>query len=162
MKILIVSDTHRKMVNLEQVIEMEKPIDMLIHCGDMELPDERLRSLVKCPVAVVSGNNDYFYDYAKELIVPVGPYKAFVAHGHNYGVTLSPEYIAKEGRARGVDFVFFGHTHVPYCEKKHDVQLINPGSISYPRQQGRVPTYAVLKLDGEDYNCEIKEFETSF
>ena len=36
MKILIVSDTHRKDKNLERVIEREKPLDMFIHLGDAE------------------------------------------------------------------------------------------------------------------------------
>ena len=36
MKILIVSDTHRKDGNLYDVIEKEKPFDMLIHLGDAE------------------------------------------------------------------------------------------------------------------------------
>ena len=36
MKILIVSDTHRKDGNLYDVIEKEKPLDMLIHLGDAE------------------------------------------------------------------------------------------------------------------------------
>ena len=34
MKILIVCDTHRKDGNLYDVIEKEKPLDMLIHLGD--------------------------------------------------------------------------------------------------------------------------------
>ena len=36
MKILIVSDTHRRDENLKFVIEEEKPFDMLIHLGDVE------------------------------------------------------------------------------------------------------------------------------
>ena len=36
MKILIVSDTHRKDGNLQWVMEKEKPFDMLIHLGDAE------------------------------------------------------------------------------------------------------------------------------
>lgn len=36
MKILIVSDTHGRLENLERVIEMTKPIDALIHLGDVE------------------------------------------------------------------------------------------------------------------------------
>ena len=31
MKVLIVSDTHRRDENLERVLEKEKPIDCLIH-----------------------------------------------------------------------------------------------------------------------------------
>ena len=36
MKILIVSDTHRKDENLKQVIARSGPLDMLIHLGDAE------------------------------------------------------------------------------------------------------------------------------
>ena len=36
MKILIVSDTHRRDENLKLVIEQQTPIDMLIHLGDAE------------------------------------------------------------------------------------------------------------------------------
>ena len=36
MKILIVSDTHRKDDNLKRVIEEQLPLDMLIHLGDAE------------------------------------------------------------------------------------------------------------------------------
>ena len=36
MRVLIVSDTHKSHSNLERAIEAEKPIDMLIHLGDVE------------------------------------------------------------------------------------------------------------------------------
>ena len=36
MKILIVSDTHRKDDHLKQVIKEQAPFDMLIHLGDIE------------------------------------------------------------------------------------------------------------------------------
>ena len=35
MKILIVSDTHKSHKNLDKVLEIVKPIDMLIHLGDV-------------------------------------------------------------------------------------------------------------------------------
>ena len=36
MKILIVSDTHGRLENLDRVIEITKPIDALIHLGYVE------------------------------------------------------------------------------------------------------------------------------
>ena len=36
MKILIISDTHRKHENLLKVLEQECPVDLLIHLGDAE------------------------------------------------------------------------------------------------------------------------------
>ena len=41
MKILIVSDTHRKDDNLRKVITENKPIDMLIHLGDAEGSEDK-------------------------------------------------------------------------------------------------------------------------
>ena len=45
MKILIVSDTHGRLENLERVIEMTKPIDALIHLGDVEGQEDSVCSL---------------------------------------------------------------------------------------------------------------------
>ena len=36
MKILVVSDTHRRLDNLQIVLERVQPVDMLIHLGDAE------------------------------------------------------------------------------------------------------------------------------
>ena len=36
MKVLIVSDTHGRDENLEQVVMNEAPFDMFVHCGDVE------------------------------------------------------------------------------------------------------------------------------
>ena len=44
MKILIVSDTHRKDENLKWVIRKTKPFDMLIHLGDAEGKSESERT----------------------------------------------------------------------------------------------------------------------
>ena len=54
MKILIVSDTHGRLENLERVIEMTKPIDALIHLGDVEGQEDYIRRLVPCAAYMVS------------------------------------------------------------------------------------------------------------
>ena len=57
------------------------------------------------------------------------------------------------------DVVMFGHTHVPYLEKTDDLILLNPGSISKPRQDNKIPTYTVMEIreDGKiDFRmCEM-------
>ena len=59
MRILVISDSHGRNDDVAGVIEQVGPIDMLIHCGDVERGDDYIRSLVDCPVHMVSGNNDY-------------------------------------------------------------------------------------------------------
>jgi len=160
MKILVVSDTHRKMDNLYKVVEKEKPLDMIIHCGDIEESADYLRGMVNCPVCVVAGNNDFFHRYDKELVIPLcDGFKGLVTHGNQYYISMGVEMLANEARARGVDFAFFGHTHRPYCNIVNGVQMINPGSLSYPRQDNRLPSYAILNIDNGAYKCDIHYFE---
>lgn len=59
-----------------------------------------------------------------------------------------------EGRARNADIVMFGHTHRPYLERGRDITVLNPGSLSFPRQEGRKGSYMIMELqeDGQlDY-----------
>ena len=53
-------------------------------------------------------------------------------------MSLDSEYIREEGAARKVDIVMFGHTHKPYFEQKDGITVLNPGSLAYPRQEGRI------------------------
>lgn len=46
----------------------------------------------------------------------IDDYRAFITHGHNYGVSLGLEGIYAEALSRGVDIVLFGHTHRPVAE----------------------------------------------
>ncbi len=43
MKILIVSDTHGRDTALKHLLEQVKPIDMLVHCGDVEGSEDYIR-----------------------------------------------------------------------------------------------------------------------
>lgn len=153
MKILIVSDTHRRDGNLRTVIEKVAPFDMMIHLGDTEGSEEYFREWVKndnCVIHVVRGNNDFFSFSDKEKEISIGKYRAFLTHGHMYGVSLGTEGIKDEARSRKVNIAMFGHTHKPcleYCED--GLVVLNPGSLSYPRQDGRKPSYMIMELDRE-------------
>ena len=57
MKVLIVSDTHRKNDNYFKVLDIHKP-DLVIHCGDVEGSEYALSEAAECPVQIVLGNND--------------------------------------------------------------------------------------------------------
>lgn len=151
MKILIVSDTHRKNENYFKVIQMMGPLDMIIHCGDAEGSEYALTQAADCPVQIVLGNNDFFSSLPRELLFNVGKYKLWVTHGHNYYVSMGNEMIKREARARGVDIVIYGHTHRPVIDtSEKDVIAVNPGSLSYPRQDGHKPSYVIMEVDRFD------------
>ena len=147
MKILIVSDTHRKTEYLEMVLEREKPLDLLIHLGDIEGDEEYIQVIAECPIEAVAGNNDFFSDLPGECVIQIGKYKVLLTHGHYYYVNAGIRHIKKEAIARQIDIAMFGHTHRPMLEQDGGVTVLNPGSISYPRQEGRCPSYIVMELD---------------
>ena len=86
MRILVISDSHGRNDDVAGVIEQVGPIDMLIHCGDVERGDDYICSLVDCPVHMVSGNNDYNLDLPAQDIFNIGDYKVLVVHGHTFYV----------------------------------------------------------------------------
>lgn len=157
MKILVVSDTHRKDENLRFVIERQKPIDMLIHLGDAEGSEMFIPDWVGpgCRMEMVLGNNDFFSMLDREREIVLGRHRVLLTHGHYYGVSIGPERLADEARSRGCDVAMFGHTHKPYQNVLGGVLLLNPGSLSYPRQEGRLPSYMILYVDGNgELSCK--------
>lgn len=71
----------------------------------------------------------------------------YATHGHIYNQDNLPPL--KEG-----DILIHGHTHVLKAEQREGYLLLNPGSVSIPKE-GNPPTYAVLK----DGLFTIKDFD---
>lgn len=149
MRILIVSDTHRQNNNYLKVLERVKPVDMVIHCGDVEGSEYTISKSAGCPVEMVAGNNDYFTDLPREKEFQIGNYHVWLTHGHNYYVAMENAILKEEARSRGADIVMYGHTHKPSLTREEDLITLNPGSVAYPRQQGRRPSYMVMELEPE-------------
>lgn len=149
MKILIVSDTHRKHENLTTVLDQVRPLDLMVHLGDAEGEEECIAAMAGCPLEIVAGNNDFFSDLLREKEIWIGKYRVLLTHGHYYYVNTGIANIQKEAAARRFDIVMFGHTHRPLVDRSRDIITLNPGSISYPRQEGRRPSYILMETDGE-------------
>lgn len=150
MKILVVSDTHRENRNFLKALEIEGPVDALIHCGDVEGSEYLYESSIDGPVYIVSGNNDFFSDLDSEIEFEICGYKALLVHGHQYRVSVGDEMLRSEAMERGVDLLFYGHIHRPVVDYDGRMYVINPGSLTYPRQEGHLPSYVVINIDDKD------------
>lgn len=148
MKILIVSDTHGRHGNLDEILEREGNIDMLLHLGDVERDEHYIEAIAEYPVHMVAGNNDFFSYLPAEKEIRIGKYRVFMTHGHAYGVSRGTSALRQAAKTRGVDIVMFGHTHRPYLDLEGKLKVINPGSLSYPRQEGRRASYIIMETDG--------------
>ena len=147
MRILVISDSHGRNDDIEGVLKQVGDIDMMIHCGDVERGDSYIREIAGCPVVMVAGNNDYYLDLPGEEEIRLGDYKVLVTHGHNYYVNSGVDYLREHALEFGYDVVMYGHTHKPSLHEEDGVTILNPGSISYPRQSGRQKTYMIMEID---------------
>ena len=152
MRVLIVSDTHGRLDHFEEILENEDPFDLCVHCGDFEGQEDIIYEMTgpECACVMVPGNNDYLSNLPREKTIKIGKLTAWITHGHNYYVSMDPAIIGEEAQSRYVDIVMFGHTHKPLIQFMGGVLLINPGSLTYPRQEGRRPSYVVLEIDGRE------------
>ena len=91
----------------------------------------------------------FFSRLPREEEFDIGKYHVFITHGHYYYVSMDVDTIIEEARSRNADIVMFGHTHKPYFSQKDGLTVLNPGSLSYPRQDGRKPSYMVMEIDEE-------------
>lgn len=147
MKILIVSDTHKHNENMFQILEDIGQLDMVIHCGDAEGAEHIIREKINCPLYIVSGNNDFFSELDNEIVFNIEEKNILLTHGHYYYVSMGMDRLVEEAKSRDIDIVIYGHTHRPHIENIDGVTVLNPGSISYPRQNDKVPTYILMETD---------------
>jgi putative phosphoesterase len=158
MKILVISDTHGQEQNLKKVLEREGMPDHVIHLGDSEDSGIRMRRTLTCPLHIVAGNCDFFSDLPRVTVVELDGHRILLTHGHYHYVSVGTRDLVEEAKANDCDIVMYGHTHRPFLDQSDpELTVLNPGSLSFPRQEGRRPSYAVMetRADGT-VNYQIK------
>ena len=147
MKIAVLSDTHNLI--RPEVLDRLRGCGAILHGGDISRQDilDRLEELA--PVHAVRGNNDG--EWAARL-----PLRAeFELAGLRFCMAHKKKDLPADLSA--CDIAVCGHTHKPAIYRRNGVLAVNPGSLSYPRQNGRRPSYAVLTMQqGGDCVPEIR------
>lgn len=154
LRILIMSDSHGRNENVELAIEQVREeigeFQMLIHLGDVGDARE-IESLAGVPCYIVRGNTDYDAKLLNANVIEAGGHRIFATHGHLYQVDMRLDLLRFAALENDCDIAMYGHTHVPYLEEDpDDVTILNPGSISKPRQSDHRYTYMVMEIDDED------------
>ena len=143
MKILVLSDSHGKVGNMERAVEAEAP-RLILHLGDCCRDGERLHDLFsQIPFHQVPGNCDFRPAEPAEQLLFLEDKRVLMCHGHTYGVKqslLTAGYTAEE---QNLALFLFGHTHKPLVDMRGKTLFLNPGSIGDPRR----PTYGVVTLE---------------
>lgn len=143
----IVSDSHGRFRPLEQMVEQAPDVAAWIHCGDYSDDGDDLAVYTGVPVYTVRGNNDIMSAAPDCRKVTIGGLTIVAVHGHQWYGTERLAKLRQLARDNDAGLVLFGHTHRRFCEHGDDAVIVNPGSISLPRD-GRVGTYAVCAIAG--------------
>lgn len=168
MKFLIASDIHGSAYCCQKLVDAfySEKADRLILLGDIlyhgprnDLPQNYAPKEVTAmlnPLAdriiCVRGNCDGEVDdmvldfpvlaeYAIISDTSLGSNIIFATHGHHYNASNLPKL--KTG-----DILLHGHTHIPTFEKVEEVFVVNPGSVSIPKENSE-HSYMIFE------NCEF-------
>ncbi|MCT4685866.1 metallophosphoesterase family protein [Vallitalea sp.] len=159
MKILVISDTHGNLRNAIEVIKYTGDINRIIHLGDYERDVEELEIISNVPIDFVPGNCDFSSYAPSEKILNFYDLKILITHGHYYNVKWEYNTILKAAKQKKVDIVLFGHTHVSLVENIDNITIINPGSISLPRD-GKGCSFCILEIEENGkFHITIKKLE---
>ena len=154
MKAAVFSDTHGNTALMVEAVRRLRP-DLIIHLGDYERDTEIIkREFPEIPLYSVCGNCDMAALSPVTDIVPLGPVKTLICHGHSYSVEYGIDrrvYAAQEQRAK---LALFGHTHSAYNGEVGGVKVVNPGTAG----KGRELTFAYIEVfDNGGIISEIRE-----
>lgn len=150
MRVLIVSDTHGRDKNLFKVLEIEKNLDFMVHLGDIGRLADYIEEVTELACFAVRGNNDFGSSLPGESIIMLGKHRTFITHGHQFNIYASTSELRRYAQGLDCDIVMYGHTHVPEISDINGITVVNPGSISYPRQQDGRPSYIIAAIDKAD------------
>jgi len=143
MTILVLSDSHGCISNMELAVEKTAP-DMIFHLGDCWTDAEALRELYPhIPLHQVPGNCDFRPLEAAEEVLCIRGCRMLLCHGHTYGVKQTLLRAGYRAQEADLDLFLFGHTHVPLVDKQGKTWFVNPGSIG----RGARPTYATIQVE---------------
>jgi putative phosphoesterase len=171
MKLLVISDIHGSLYYAKKALEafLDEKADYIIILGDElyhgprnPLPKEynpketaQLLNGFSDRIIAVRGNCDGEVDEMVLNFPIMATYsnilcdgrRLFLTHGHVYNEDNLPEL--------GCGDVFlYGHTHIPRAERLGNIYIINPGSISMPKENNP-NTYGIL----ENNIFTLKDFE---
>lgn len=130
MRILVVSDMHRRKSNFEKVLERHSDIDEIFFLGDGVDDAEEISSFFKGKrFTLISGNCDFLSKYPSTVMCELCGVKILATHGHTYSVKSGTQNLLNAALENGVRLAIYGHTHIQKAEYIKGVHIICPGAL---------------------------------
>lgn len=146
MRILVISDSHGDIEAIKRAIYLAGSFDRIFHLGDNYKDSIKLEEMTGIAVDSVAGNCDFIDAPTKSVVVLRGK-RFFLTHGHNYGVGFSLTRLKLAAQEAEADAALFGHTHRALLDYSENLMILNPGSVSRPRD--KKASFAVIEISSE-------------
>ncbi len=157
MKILVLSDTHSNIKGIISVLKKHEDINEIFFLGDCVSDIECVKEQFGHKnFHVVFGNCDISRNYKSADIFTINHIRIFFTHGHKYGVKYTLENIKATARENNCTLALFGHTHCSLSVYEDGLYIVNPGSISLPRDN--YPSYAIIDITDKGIMPNIIRF----
>ncbi|MDD2401819.1 MAG: metallophosphoesterase [Clostridia bacterium] len=159
MKVGIIGDTHGSKKSLNEIIAAFSDVKLFLHTGDHWQDGYYLEQKTGIPVYTVKGNCDNG-EMSTEIVFTLKDKKFFLTHGHLYGVKYGLKALEERAMELHVDYCIYGHTHRTFMEKVNDVWFLNPGSITWNREE---QNYAgiLLEYNHKNFSCCFLDVDIS-
>lgn len=159
MVIAIISDIHDNRVNLTKCLNwcQNKGIKKIISCGDTtNLLTIKNLAKFNGEIFMVKGNGEL---YEEKQLLKYSNIKYYGASGLieldglKIGLVHEPTKINTFFKSTDIapDYIFYGHTHKPWVEKREATSVINPGNLAGVWYQATFAT-----LDTKTKKLELK------
>ena len=171
MKLMFLSDIHGSLHYMKKAIEIyeNEKADYIVILGDAlyhgprnPLPKDyspkevaEVLNRYKDKIIAVRGNCDSEVDQmmleypimADYAVLLYNTKRIYITHGHIYNKDNLPNIC--DG-----DILVYGHTHIPLADKEYGTYILNPGSITLPKENNP-NSYGIL----ENNMFEVKDIE---
>ena len=130
MKVLVLADSHRDSSNMRLVIKKHTDAEAVVFLGDGTDDFDSCKELLKGKhLYAVKGNNDYYCEYPKKMIITKNGMKIYITHGHDEYVKYGLDRLWLAANENGCILALYGHTHFQKAEYRDGIYLFCPGSL---------------------------------
>jgi putative phosphoesterase len=139
MLLAVISDLHDNLANLDKCLDWCRAhaVAKMIFCGDTTTLEtlNYLAANFRGEIFMVRGNIELYDPGESPLPANVdyhGEYGRLDIDGVRIGLCHEPQEIKKVLTLSPIapDFIFYGHTHKPWLEKRGETVIANPGNLA--------------------------------
>lgn len=156
MKFAIISDSHNNFNDFYNIVNNNDDIEIFFFLGDGEKELQDIKTIFNNKTFyAVKGNCDESLNYKQVDKVVLENKKIVFTHGDIFNVKDNLDNLIDFSTQNNAHILLYGHTHKSFIGKHNDLYILNPGSITFPRD-GK-PSYGIINILNNKIKLKLVE-----